>query len=241
MKALIVYHKTKQDLGTIKEMLEKRGFTLDYRFGEDDELPKISENSHDLAVFLGGPMGVYESGEHPYLLNEIDYIQRRLKADKPLLGICLGAQLIAQSLGGDVYKGAQGREVGWCDVQINGAGLKTPMRHFDPSKTKIMQAHQDTFDFPKGAELLGSSDMYNTQAYRVGGKVMATQFHPEADQHILDYWLKNKKDFFDVEDNSPEKMLAEAKLYLSILKTQTALFMNEWLDDVLPKSGNNNA
>jgi GMP synthase (glutamine-hydrolysing) len=236
MKALIVYHVQKQDLGSIKEVLEARGFTLEYLEAQADELPNIAADAHDLTVILGGPMGVYEADQHPYLLNEIDYIQRRMKLDKPLLGICLGAQLIAKSLGSNVFKGTQGREVGWCDIHLNEAGIKSPMRHFASAQTKIVQAHQDTFDLPSCATLLASSDMYDIQAYNVGKNIMATQFHPEADKEILDYWLENKQEFFETGDHSPERMQKQAASYLPKLKNQTAFFINEWLDDVLPIS-----
>ncbi len=232
MKALILCHKTKDDLGSMKSVLEERGFTLDYILGYEDKLKDLDDSQYDLAVILGGPMGVYESAEHPYLLNEVEYIKSRIDKDLPTLGICLGAQLMANALGSRVYKAEQDKETGWRELDVTEKGLKSVVRHFDKSKTKMTQAHQDTFDFPKGATLLATSPQFENQIYSYGKNALGFQCHPEADEKIIDAWVNKHESFFLAGDMTKESVAEETQKYLPTLKAQTALFLNEWLDEV---------
>lgn len=238
MKALILYHKTKEDLGSIKDVLLAREFDLDYYYGQDDIVKNIDFDAHDLAVIMGGSMGVYESDEHPYLLNEVIYIKGRIERNLPTLGICLGGQLMAKALGANVYKGQNGKETGWCEVGMTEEGLISPVKHLDKAYTRVTQAHQDTFDFPSGAVLLASSVQYKNQVFSYGDKALGFQCHPEADEQIIKTWTVKHDEFFFTKGMTKEVVEEETQKYLPTLKTQTAKFMNEWLDQVL---GNNNA
>ena len=233
MKALVVYHKAEKDLGSLKDILLKRGFTLDFIYGADNKLPSIDSDAHDLAIVLGGSMGVYETAEYPYLLNEALYIKKRIEGNLPILGICLGSQLMAHSMGARVYKGEYGKETGWKEVTMNEDGLKSSVRHLDKSKTKMTQAHQDTFDFPKeGAVLLASSNQYKNQIFSCGEKALGFQCHPEADENVIEVWTNKHGAFFMSEEMTFESVKQNTEKYLPTLKKQTALFMNEWLDEV---------
>ena len=160
MRALVVYHHNEKDIGSFKPILERRGFEIDYIYGAEDKTPEHDPLTHDLAIVMGGSMGVYESDQYPYLLNEIKYLKKRLEDDLPTLGICLGGQLMAKSLGGDVYKGTNDKETGWREIEVTPAGEQSPVRHLGADHTKMMQGHQDTFDLPEGAVLLATSKQY---------------------------------------------------------------------------------
>jgi len=233
MKVLVVCHRREEDLGTLCALLKARNLSIEYVLGHEDKLPNIDACEHDLTIIMGGSMGVYEAEQHPYLLNEIDYIQRRIKADKPLLGVCLGGQLIAKALGGDVYKGAQGKEAGWCDLQITPAGKNSAIRHLDVSHTKMMQWHQDTFDLPYNANLLATSNQYKHQAFSYGDKILGVQFHPELDADMIERWLNEKEKFLSSTLTSKDDIAKDTKIYITKLRKQTALFFNEWLDEVM--------
>jgi GMP synthase-like glutamine amidotransferase len=130
----------------------------------------------DLLVCLGGPIGAYEEAAYPFLRDELALIERRLAAARPTLGICLGAQLMARALGARIYP-APAKEIGWGEVRLSEAGQKGPLRHF--AGVPVLHWHGDTFDLPKGAELLASTVLCANQAFAFGRYALAFQFHPE--------------------------------------------------------------
>lgn len=131
-----------------------------------DEPPTEEEwLAADLAVVLGGAIGVYDQVLYPFLKDEKDLIRKRLESQKPLLGICLGAQLIASVLKSRVYPG-KGKEIGWGGVELTEAGRKSPLRFLDGYRP-VLHWHGDTFDLPEGAELLASTPVSPHQAFRM--------------------------------------------------------------------------
>ena len=232
MKALVVYHHDKKDIGSLQNILEQRGFEIDYIYAADDKMPDYNPSSHDLAIVMGGSMGVYESKDHPYLLNEINYLKKRLAADLPTLGICLGGQLMAKSLGGDVYKGGNDKETGWREINVTPEGQKSVVRYLDASYTKMTQGHQDTFTLPTNCVLLASSDQYTNQAFAYGENALGFQFHPEMHEELMENWLNNKNDFLTTSAMSKQRIIDDTKIYIETLKKQTAKFFNKWLDEV---------
>lgn len=178
-QVLAIRHMYSASLFTLEEAFRSRGFDITYVEGYTADLKHIDPLTPDVMVVLGGAMGVYQADLFPYLHDEIALIQKRVAADRPLLGICLGAQLMAKALGKNVYKGQNGSEIGYMDIDLTTAGEKSPLRHFDKKLTKILQWHGDTFDLPDSATLLATSPKYTNQAYQVGKNAFAVQFHPE--------------------------------------------------------------
>ncbi len=234
MRALVVCHKMKEDLGSFKELLIERGFEIDYVLGYEDRLGDIDPCAHDLTIFMGGTMGVYQADIYPYLYHEIDYIKKRLAADLPLLGICLGAQLMAKALGKDVYKGAQEPELGWREIMVNEVGLKTSAAHLDKAQTMMFQWHGDTFDLPDEAVLLASSAQYENQIYRVGKRGLGLQCHPEVTRIVIEILLVTlASTYFGKGVSDVLALREEAEKYAENLRKQTGLFFNGWLDEVM--------
>lgn len=139
-------------------------------------------------IVMGGPMGVYEEAKYPFLAKEIRFIQDVIKAGRPLLGICLGSQLIAKAFGARVFPNAH-KEIGWYAVHMAPAAAGDALFGGWSSKPEIFQWHGDTFDLPAGAELLATSPLCRHQAYRVGKNVYGLQFHPEVDAAMIASWL----------------------------------------------------
>ncbi len=231
MKALIVCHQSPQDSGMIKTVLEERGFEITTVMGYQDKLPGIDPLEHDVTVVMGGPMGVYQADLFPYLNSEIAYLQKRLAADKPILGICLGAQLMAKALGKDVYKGKQGKEIGWLPITV--LDHNSPVRYFDESLGRVMQWHGDTFDLPDNATLLASSDLYKNQIYSHGKRAIALQCHVEVTRDILETWMAIDYAELEAFNHPVPHFRAEVKERAPLLEKQMRLFMQEWLDRVL--------
>lgn len=233
MKALVTCHKTHMDLGRFKGILEERGFDLEFHLGYHDEIVDIDPAEHDLAIFMGGPMGVYQADIFPYLQNEIAYLTKRISMDKPTLGVCLGAQMIAKSQGEEVFPGGAGQEIGWHNIDVNEAGKRTPIRHLDQSQTKMLQWHGDTFDLPKNATLLASSKLYENQIFTIGKNILALQCHAEMMIDNVEFGMSTGYRNIQNTGSTVPKLRTETHERTDLLNKQTALFFNEWLDNVI--------
>jgi len=235
MKVLVVSHKTEKDIGSLDPILVERGYQITRVLSYIDAVETIDPLGHDLAIFTGGPIGVYQADMFPYLNHELDYLKKRIAHDKPVLGVCLGAQLIAKAMGYDVYPGKQGKEIGWVDVTVTAEGAESPVRHLDKSQTKMMQWHGDTFDLPSEATLLASSEMYKNQAYRVGKNIMALQCHPEVQKENIELWLATGIEEAEKNGLTIQGLRADSEDNLLVLQKQTQAFFNAWLDGIEAK------
>jgi GMP synthase (glutamine-hydrolysing) len=205
-------------------ILEEYGFDEHLVFTPHENVSAIDSIAPDLLVLMGGPMGVYEAATHPYLSEEITALRQRIRAGKPTLGICLGAQLIAAALGEKIYKGAQGFEIGWHPLSITDEGQSTAIRHLSGEHAHMFHWHQDTFNLPAGAVRLASSAAYENQAYSYGKHVMALQFHPEVVSEQAVDWTK------DIKDEALRRETARCvPEYMPAMDRQFRLFMAEWL------------
>ncbi|WP_224957683.1 type 1 glutamine amidotransferase [Geomonas subterranea] len=139
-------------------------------------------------VVLGGEMGVHDTAGHPHLVRVLDFIDAALKAGTPLLGICLGGQLLSHAAGGVVSSPSPHREMGICGVDLNATGSGDPLFAGVPTPFVTFQLHNDSFTVPPGGTLLASSAACPAQAFRLPGCVYGVQFHPEVDRPIVDQW-----------------------------------------------------
>lgn len=153
-------------------------------------------NSYTHLVIMGGPMGVYEMDQHPFLMDEARLIGAAIKANKHVLGVCLGAQMVAHVLGARVYPGRQ-KEIGWYEVALTADGMGDPVMSelALPGKkaAQVFQWHGDTFDLPRASVRLASSDLYANQAFRYADRVYALQFHIEVTPATVSEWLKHEQ------------------------------------------------
>jgi GMP synthase-like glutamine amidotransferase len=169
MKVVAIQHTPTEPMGYIEQILEEKDIDFDYiRVYETNEV-KIGSATH--LVIMGGPMGVYEEEEYGFLVQEKEIVRSAIKSKKPVLGICLGAQIIANALGCDVYP--YKRELGWFEV----SKLEEDYVTSDlPKDLRVFQWHNDTFDLPKGAKLLYTGDVVKNQAFRFE-RAIGLQFH----------------------------------------------------------------
>lgn len=189
--ALAIRHVLFEDLGAFAPSLEAAGYRLRYldvgREAGLQELRDLSARHDDLVIVLGGPIGVYEDETYPFLKDEIAFLERRLATGAPLMGICLGAQLIARAAGARVYPSGV-KEIGFAPITLTEAGKASCLAPFAAAPTTL-HWHGDTFDLPDGAALLASSAACRNQAFALGRNVIAFQFHPEADCGAIEQWL----------------------------------------------------
>ena len=176
MRAHYIQHVPFEGLGSIKPWLRDAGYEISrsalYR---SDEFPDLG--TVDLIIVLGGPMSVNDEGEFPWLIEEKRFIRDAIEDGKPVLGICLGAQLIATSLGARVYRN-HCKEIGWFPVQ--GIHRSGSSRIFSfPSDIEVFHWHGETLDLPRDAILLAGNEACQNQAFQIGRKVIGLQFHLE--------------------------------------------------------------
>lgn len=195
MSVLILKNVASEGPGTIEVFL--RETHLPYRIVdmyEGAQAPTLEGIDH--LIIMGGPMAVYEMAQHPFLRGEASVIEKAIASNLRVLGVCLGAQMVAHALGARVYAGAR-KEVGWYEVGISDEGMKDDCLKelsIDGRKAaQVFQWHGDTFDLPQGAVRLASSDLYQNQAFRFADNVYALQFHIEVTPQIVTNWLKHEK------------------------------------------------
>ena len=179
-----IQHLAFEDLGAWEDVFYQLGLRVRYFEAGIDDLRKAYEYK-GLTIILGGPIGVYETEDYPFLQQEIDLLKVRLEKNLPTLGICLGAQLMAHALGAKVYVG-HSKEIGWSKLSLP-ATENNPLQSLE--NIEVLHWHGDTFDLPKQADLLASSDLYPNQAFRVGQNILALQFHAEVSSESLEKWL----------------------------------------------------
>ncbi|MGD9868619.1 MAG: glutamine amidotransferase [Hyphomicrobiales bacterium] len=187
MKALAVRHVGFEHLGSFTPVLAARGYEVRYRDAGVDPLTGDRE-APDLLIVLGGPIGAYEEALYPFLGDELRLIERQLKAGKPVLGICLGAQLIARALGARVYPNTR-KEIGWGALTPTPEGLSSPLAPLARCGWQVLHWHGDTFDLPEGAVRLCSTPATPNQAFALGPKVLGLQFHMEFRADELERWM----------------------------------------------------
>lgn len=182
----ILQHAAWEGPGLIADGLEARGWDYDiYRLDQGATLP--TSGSFAGLVVMGGPMGVYEAARHPYLDQERDLLAGSAADGLPVLGVCLGAQLLAAALGAEVSRGPVA-EIGAGHVRLTADGEADPVLGGAGSSFPVVHWHQDTFTLPPGALQLASSDLYPQQAFRAGHSAYGLQFHIEVDEALAAAW-----------------------------------------------------
>ncbi len=182
-KVLAVQNISCETLGTLEKMFKEDGFAVE-NVNAQQGIP-ASSKGYSAIVILGGPMAVYD--DLPYLKKEQALIRDAMKNKIPVLGVCLGSQLIAQAAGGRVHKGPK-KEIGWHDVMLSKEGSAGLFSGIKEQKIRVFQWHGDTYDLPKDAKVLAYSDLY-PQAFQVGSAV-GVQFHLEVDERMIKRWMK---------------------------------------------------
>lgn len=184
MRAVVLQHETHEGLGLLEQPLVDAGFALTRRFRS----VKHEDLEAELVVVLGGAMSVHAGAQHPFLADELGFLVERLALERPVLGICLGAQLLASAAGAEVSPGKNGFEVGVGPVRWTKAGLEDPVIGPASAKSTMAHWHEDTWSPVPGATLLASTDRYSQQAFRLKNS-FGLQFHPELTATEFDSWL----------------------------------------------------
>jgi GMP synthase (glutamine-hydrolysing) len=225
-----IQHIGYEDLGSFYPVFEQRGYKVKYYCSRHVDYRQLDAIDPALLVVLGGPMSLYEEDKNPWVPQERKFVSDRIESGLPLLGICFGAQMIASALGAKVYKGEQGKEIGWTKLTVNNDGMKTPLKYLDGDNTMMMHWHGDSYDLPDGAVRLASSNKYKDQAFSYDDHVLAIQCHPEVTEAKLRLWYTgNQADLHEL-GITAKQMMDNATQYQANLTHQAQLFLNEWMD-----------
>ncbi|MGL5792900.1 MAG: type 1 glutamine amidotransferase [Waterburya sp.] len=216
MRIHYLQHVPFEGLGSISTWMSDRNYSLSStRLYADDPLPTV--NDFDWLIILGGPMNIYEEDQYPWLITEKQLIKQAIKKDKIVLGICLGAQLIADALGSRVYLGEH-KEIGWFAIKTVEAVQQSKVLEFLPSELTVFHWHGDTFELPEKAIRLAYSEGCANQAFLYGDKVLGLQFHLEVDQQGVRQMIENSASELVAGKyvQSSEEMLSENRNFATI-------------------------
>ncbi|MFZ7128554.1 MAG: type 1 glutamine amidotransferase [Desulfobacterales bacterium] len=216
-------HVPFEGLGSIASWAREKGFTLTTtRFFAADPMP--DPEAVDWLVVMGGPMGVSDTRTYPWLLPETAFIRTAIDLGKTVIGICLGAQLIAASLGAKVYPNSQ-REIGWFEVRKTVESSRRPVAQAFPDRLEAFHWHGDTFDLPAGSIHLAESDACRHQGFVYGRQVLGLQFHLETTPDSLEQLMTHCASELTSGPfiQSPERMRVPESRFKAINRTMTRL------------------
>ena len=195
MRTLILQHTPEEKPGTLEQWLESARFPFHvHHFYEAEQGPTAA--AYDWLVILGGPMNVDDEEEHPWLKAEKEFLRAWIAGGKPVLGLCLGSQLLAQALGGTVEKN-EVREIGFHNVERTGRDHPALRRW--PRELAVFQWHEDRSSLPEGAVNLLTSAACQTQAFAKGERLLGLQFHPESTAE----WILGNYEGFERRQDEP--------------------------------------
>ena len=186
--ALIIRHVPYEGVAGYRQPIEEAGYRIDRVDVSDPDFSSLDLREPDLLIMMGGPMGVYEQDRYPWIACQLRRLRHRLEAERPTLGVCFGAQMMAAALGAEVYPGPH-KEVGFHPVRLHDAGASSPLRHLQD--VPVLHWHGDTFTLPDNVELLASSHLYDYQVFRRGPNILALQFHAEmGEDERFNAWIE---------------------------------------------------
>ncbi|MBM3545582.1 MAG: type 1 glutamine amidotransferase [Alphaproteobacteria bacterium] len=225
MRILVIQHDKDDPAGVVGEQVAARGATLVPVLPPAGDAFPDGPEGFDGLILMGGPMCAADDEGYPYYPRLHRMVRRFHDAGRPILGICLGSQIIARSFGKPVYRN-KADEIGFCPVQLTDAGQADPMFKGLGSEIRPMQWHEDTFDLPDEAVRLATNEMALNQAYRIGHSTYAVQFHPEVDRDMVRTWAKSAK----ADEALTERLESEMKDHLAAAEHLGRTIGDRWTD-----------
>jgi len=228
--ALALRHLAFEDLGLIEPVLRSRGFDVRHHEAGVDDFAAIDLEAVDLLIVLGGPISIEDEARFPWLADEVALIRKRLDSRQPLLGICLGAQLMARALGARV--GPMGvKEIGFSPLTLTAAGQGTALAQLGGQA--MLHWHGDQFELPAGMATLAATNVCPHQAFAPHERALGLQFHPEVDPARFEQWLVGHIDELERSGISPVELRTAMAREAAGLRAALRRLMDSWLDQAL--------
>jgi GMP synthase-like glutamine amidotransferase len=224
MRIHSLQHVPFEDIGSLNNDIQKRGFSLTTtHWYKGDSAPALE--SFDVLIVMGGPMGVYDEDLYPWLTAEKKFIADAINAGKKIMGICLGAQLLACVLGAKVTRNPH-REIGWFPLQTGANTTDHPIAKILSTCTNVFHWHGDTFDLPANAQLIASSQACKHQAFVIENQIYGFQFHLETTEASATALIENCSEDLDNSRfvQTPAEMLIDKQKFIAINEAMSAVF-----------------
>jgi len=229
---LLIQNDADEGAGLLASLLGQHGIVQHYHLGwELNGAP--SADDYAALVVLGGVQSAYETEEYPYLRDEMSCIRSFLDAQKPVLGICLGAQLLASAIGGEVRANTQ-KELGFGDITLSPDAANDPLMKELPHSFPVFHFHGDYFPLPPDAQALASSALTECQLFRHGSGY-GFQFHLEIDQPLLTIMCNNNRDYMAANGSNADEMIAGSADFLDESGRYTTTILERWIAQVKGK------
>jgi GMP synthase (glutamine-hydrolysing) len=228
---LAVRHVAFEDLGSFAAVFERRGYAVEYAEAGMDDLARAHPREPDILAILGGPIGANDDADYPFLKDELALLERRAKSGRPVLGVCLGAQVMARALGARVYP-ARAKEIGWAPIALSAEGRKSCLAALVPGGEPVLHWHGDTFDLPDGAVRLASTDVCPNQAFAWGRAWLALQFHAETTPRGLERWFIGHTVEIAASGVSLARLRADTAAWGASLEARGAACLERWLQAI---------
>jgi GMP synthase-like glutamine amidotransferase len=233
VRVLVLQHIACEHPGVFSEVLDERGAeAVPVELDAGESLPEWRE--FDAVLVMGGPMGAYEEADHPWLVSEKELVREAVQDGRPVLGVCLGVQVLASALGAEVRPMEDGAEVGLLPVELTDEGREHPLFAGMPEPLISLQWHGDTFELPQGATLLASSPAAPHQAFQAGQAGYGVQFHMEVTAEMARDWAKvpayRKSLAQTLGEERGAEFLAEVERRAAELHPSAKRLFGNWLD-----------
>jgi GMP synthase (glutamine-hydrolysing) len=230
-RCIVLRHAPHEGLGTFNKPLVDAGFDIHSIDSWKSSFSVAEAVDAPLLVVMGGPMGVCEAATYPFLNTEIEAIRERLRRNRPILGVCLGAQLIARAAGARVFPGEH-FELGFAPIELTAEGSASCLAPLGQDPI-VLHWHRDTFDLPHGATRLASSALYREQAFCMGSQVLALQFHLEAGGAGFEHWINAGADDLRRANVDADSLRELSGALGSRLERKAADVISRWLNDIV--------
>lgn len=226
---LIIQNDAYEGAGLLMTLINQRKLKSIIMSGWDARYKDITTNDYCALIILGGAQGVYETDQYPYLLDEIKLAKNFIDEDKPVTGLCLGAQILASALGGEVLQNTQ-KELGWFEIELSEQALQDELMRSQPKTALAYHFHGDYFKLPPECISLARSEKTECQLFRYKQNVYGFQYHAEVDLPLIEVMCRNNKAYMQSNGYQADKVIAESEKYIVDYQLRCSSVLNNWIN-----------